>query len=147
MMTNVNSASDSINARPRIRKTKIPGRAPGLRARASVAEAVALPWPRPQRPAASAMPRPAAIGTHWLAGLYAVACPKAGVASSIADSVMKKYCNLRIVLLRSPKVRRQWVVDAHRAGTLTLNGVGAHREEGENLRREIKVVTPGFSPE
>jgi hypothetical protein len=28
------------------------------------------------------------------------------------------------------------VVDAHRAGTLTLNGVGAHREVGERLRSE-----------
>ena len=64
MMTKVKRASDSMKARPRIRKTKIPGRAPGLRASASVAEAVALPWPSPQRPAASAMPRPAASGTH-----------------------------------------------------------------------------------
>jgi hypothetical protein len=39
-------------------------------------------------------------------------------------------------LLHSPKVRRQWVVDAHRAGTLTLNGVAAHREVGERLRSE-----------
>ena len=43
IMTKVKSASDSIKARPKIRKMKIPGRAPGLRARASVAEAVALP--------------------------------------------------------------------------------------------------------
>src|ERR1700712_3030318 len=74
MITNVNRASDSINARPRIRKMKIPGRAPGLRARASVAEAVALPWPRPQRPAASAMPMAAAVGGHWLTGLAGALC-------------------------------------------------------------------------
>ena len=43
MIRNVNSASDSINARPRIRNRKIPGRAPGLRASASADEAVALP--------------------------------------------------------------------------------------------------------
>src|SRR5262245_66086308 len=35
--------------------------APGWRAIASTAEATARPWPRPQRPAARAMPSPAAI--------------------------------------------------------------------------------------
>src|ERR1019366_5319093 len=64
MMTKVYSASDSMNARPRIRKRKIPGRAPGLRASASAEEAAALPWPIPQRPDAIAMPSPAASGTH-----------------------------------------------------------------------------------
>src|ERR1017187_3013373 len=47
MMTKVYSAIDSMNARPRIRKRKIPGRAPGLRPSASAAEAAALPWPIP----------------------------------------------------------------------------------------------------
>jgi len=83
MIRNVNSASDSINASPKIRNVKIPGRAPGLRANASVAEAVARPCPIPQRPAAIAIPRPAASGTHWLVGPVA-ACAKAGDANSTA---------------------------------------------------------------
>jgi len=52
-----------------------------------------------------------------------------------------------MVLLRSPKVRRQWVVDAHRAGTLTLYGVGARHETGESLRGEVKVEIPALIPE
>ena len=42
-MTRVNRVRDSISARPRIRKVKIAGRAPGLRATASTAEPTALP--------------------------------------------------------------------------------------------------------
>src|SRR6185437_13145952 len=49
------------------------------------------------------MPRPAASGTHWAAGLFAAAsCAKAGVASSNAANDIKRYCNLRMVLLLSP---------------------------------------------
>ena len=97
MMTNVNSASDSINASPRIRKVKIPGRAPGLRASASVAEAVARPWPRPQSPAASAMPIPAAIGVHGLE-VSPAACANAGVARSIAAIAINPYFIMRSAL-------------------------------------------------
>ncbi len=49
-ITRVNRVRDSISARPRTRKVKMPARAPGLRATASTAEPTALPWPRPQRP-------------------------------------------------------------------------------------------------
>ncbi len=42
-MTRVNRVSDSMKARPSTRKSMMPARAPGLRASASVAEAVALP--------------------------------------------------------------------------------------------------------
>jgi hypothetical protein len=66
------------------------------------------------------------------------------MAMNIAANAVKRYfetCSKRTIVTPCPRqiVRRQWVVDAHRAGTLTLNGVGAHREEGENLRGEIKV--------
>ena len=43
MMTSVKSDSDSMNARPSVSSSRMPGRAPGLRASASVAEAVARP--------------------------------------------------------------------------------------------------------
>ena len=43
MIRKVNSASDSMNARPRIKNRKMPGRAPGFRARASAEDAVARP--------------------------------------------------------------------------------------------------------
>src|ERR1700688_2165373 len=45
---------------------------------------------------------------------------KAGTAMNSTDSVMNRYCSLRIL---SPCFRRncrQWVVEAHRAGPLTL---------------------------
>ena len=63
-MTKVNRVRDSMKARPSTSRSWMPARAPGLRARASVAEAVALPWPSPQRPAAMAMPIPAPMGTR-----------------------------------------------------------------------------------
>ena len=83
-MTNVNSASDSINARPRIRKIKIPGRAPGLRASATVAEAVALTL---AQAAKTSRERHADTGgdRNPRAGQVSpAACANAGVASSIA---------------------------------------------------------------
>src|SRR5438552_1132934 len=53
-------ASDSMRARPMIMAVWIRAAAPGWRAIPSSAAAMARPWPRPQRPAASAMPMPAA---------------------------------------------------------------------------------------
>jgi len=51
-ITSVNSVRDSISARPRTRKGEDRRTRSGLRATASTAEPTALPWPRPQRPAA-----------------------------------------------------------------------------------------------
>src|ERR1700723_2097014 len=120
MITNVNSESDSINARPSTSSSRIPARAPGLRATASVAEAVARPWPRPQSPAAIPMPIPAAMAVSPAPVDASPVWAKAGPARNSTDSVMKRYCSLRIL---SPCFRRncrQWVVEAHRAGPLTL---------------------------
>ena len=58
MTTKVNSARDSINARPRIRAPRITLPAPGLRAMASAEEPRALPWASAQRPEASAIAIP-----------------------------------------------------------------------------------------
>src|SRR3954452_5280416 len=90
MMTRVKSERDSMNARPRTSSSWMPARAPGLRARASQAEAVARPWPRPQRPAAIAIPTPAPIGT-MLIGWLVADCAYAGIAMNSADSVIEKY--------------------------------------------------------
>src|SRR6202012_5907566 len=98
----------------------MPARAPGLRASASAAEPATRPCPRPQRPEAMAMPMPAPMGTQ-LGAEPSPVCANAGDAMHSTASVMKIYCSLRIVfLLASLKMCRQWVVEAHRAGPLTL---------------------------
>ena len=43
------------------------------------------------------MPSPAASGAHWFTAAPPVLWAKAGVASSIAASDRKTYCNVRIV--------------------------------------------------
>ena len=44
------------------------------------------------------MPRPAARGTHWVreASPLPAACAKAGVARSIAERDIKRYCSIFI---------------------------------------------------
>src|SRR5581483_7481720 len=59
-ITNTNSTSDSMKARPSSIAVWIRAIAPGCRAMASAAEPAARPCPRPQRPAARPNPRPAA---------------------------------------------------------------------------------------
>src|SRR6478672_3543787 len=66
-MTNTNSTSDSMNARPSSIAVWIRAIAPGCRAIASTAEPAARPCPRPQRPAARPKPRPAARTAKALA--------------------------------------------------------------------------------
>src|SRR5271170_7619804 len=128
-MTKVNRVRDSMKARPRTSRSWMPARAPGLRARASVAEAVALPWPSPQRPAAMAMPTPAPMGTRLAPPPPSVPWANAGVANSSADRVINRYCSLRIAfLLAFVKIAVQWVVDAHRAGALTLEQLSYYYE-------------------
>src|SRR6185437_14190921 len=97
IIANVNSASDSINARPSTRNRKIPGRAPGFRAIASQEEATARPCPRPQRPEAMAIEIPAAIATMlaWESEDPAD-CAKAGTAMHKTESVIKAFCIVRI---------------------------------------------------
>src|SRR3984893_7820034 len=105
MMTKVNSDSDSMNARPRVSSIRMPGRAPGLRASASVAEAVARPCPSPQRPAASPMPIPAAIEVRPMAIPFPppASCANAGAARNSTPSIVKRICSFRIVVLRSSR--------------------------------------------
>src|SRR6185295_680272 len=66
-MTNTNSTSDSMNARPSSIAVWIRAIAPGCRAIASTACPAARPCPRPQRPAARPKPRPAASTAKALA--------------------------------------------------------------------------------
>src|SRR5580698_2926049 len=115
----------------------MPARAPGLRAIASAAEPATRPCPRPQRPEAMAMPMPAPMGTQPAAAPSGVAasCANAGDAMQRTASVMKIYCSLRIVfLLASFKMCRQWVVEAHRAGPLTLTARVAEVEAELRVR-------------
>src|SRR5208283_3972554 len=95
------------------------GRAAGLRAMASQAAAPTLPCPRPAKPAAMAMPKPAAIGTR-LTGAGAVPpCAYAGmVIIMMASSAKITIVSFRIFFLLMN--RCQWVVDVHRADALTL---------------------------
>src|SRR5580692_2484242 len=87
----------------------MPGRAAGLRARLSAAEAVALPCAKAQMPEAKAMENPAAMATQ-LTPLAASPCAKAGTANDSTDSTMNNLLNLPIVF--SPRMKyRQWVVD------------------------------------
>src|ERR1035437_3298715 len=92
--------------------------APGLRATDSTAEPTALPWPRPQRPAASAMPMPMPIGAR-LTGAEPPSA-KAGAAQHRTARTIRTNCSLRIYFSSFPEIGRQWVVEAHRAGPLTL---------------------------
>src|SRR5579883_1097837 len=90
----------------------MPARAPGLRARASAAPAVALPCPSAQRPEAMAMENPAAIGTTSNPPVVPP-CAKSGVANDITDSAINKYfkvLKVRMVFLLTMNCR-QWVVD------------------------------------
>src|SRR5215470_7036229 len=119
----------------------MPARAPGLRAIASAAEPATRPCPRPQRPEAIAMPIPAPIGTQLGAELPPPVCANAGDAMQSTASVMKIYCSLRIVfLLASFKMCRQWVVEAHRAGPLTLTA--AVPKWKQNSDRELLNLVP-----
>src|SRR5579884_998732 len=65
IITSVYSASDSINANPRIKAKRMAAAAAGLRAMPSAAAAVARACPSPHRPEAIAMAKPAVITTHW----------------------------------------------------------------------------------
>src|ERR1700722_3761111 len=67
------------------------------------------------------MPKPAAIAmspapTVGPLSLWA----KAGTARNRTDNVMNRYCSMRILSPCFRKNCRQWVVEAHRAGPLTL---------------------------
>src|SRR5208283_2956197 len=89
----------------------MPGRAAGLRARLSAAEAVALPCARAQMPEAKAMENPAAIATQLTTPPEVPPCAKAGTANESADSTMNNLLSLPIVF--SPRMKyRQLVVDA-----------------------------------
>src|ERR1039457_4142427 len=61
-MTSVYRASDSMSTRPRISAPRMAATAPGFRAIASAADAVALPCPRPHRPDAIAIANPPSAG-------------------------------------------------------------------------------------
>src|SRR5579863_2551399 len=98
MIARVYSASDSISTRPRISANWIPGRAAGLRASDSVAEATAFPWASPHTADAIAIENPAVIATQ-LASLIPPPCAKAGIAKQRADRAMKIRLSVRIVLL------------------------------------------------
>src|SRR5581483_10764885 len=90
----------------------IPARGEGLGARASVAEAVARPWPIPHPAEAIAIPNPAEIATQF-APPEVPPCANAGTAKQSADNAMNTFFKtpsvLRIVF--SPMNCRQWVVD------------------------------------
>src|SRR5208283_4528466 len=119
MITRVNSTSDSMKARPRIRATWMAGRAAGFRAMASQAAAPTRPCPRPARPAAIAMPKPEAIGTQGLGAAAVPPCAYAGmVIIRMASSAKITIISFRIYFLLMN--RCQWVVDVHRADALTL---------------------------
>jgi hypothetical protein len=87
----------------------MPGRAAGLRARLSAAEAVALPCAKAQMPEAKAMENPAAIATQ-LTPLSPPPCAKAGTAKDSTDNTINNLLSLLIVFLLVLKYR-QWVVD------------------------------------
>src|SRR5712671_3080902 len=87
----------------------MPGRAAGLRARLSAAEAVALPCAKAQMPEAKAMENPAAIATQ-LTPPAASPCAKAGTANESTESTINNLLSLPIVFLLVMKYR-QWVVD------------------------------------
>src|ERR1700722_13292297 len=115
MITRVNRVRDSMNAKPRTSRSWMPARAPGLRASASQAEAVALPCPRPQSPAAKAMPMPAPIGTRLTA-----ADPPSANGETKRGQGHKHILKFPHISPASLGFGRQWVVEAHRAGPLTL---------------------------
>src|ERR1700704_223269 len=73
----------------------MPGRAAGLRAKASAAAAVAFPWASPQMADAMAMENPAAIATQFTA-FAASPWANAGTAKHNPDITMNKLLNLRI---------------------------------------------------
>src|SRR5215831_6574335 len=110
MIANVYRASDSISTRPRISANWIPGRAAGLRASDSVAEATALPWASPQTAEAIAMENPAVMATQ-LVSAVPPPCAKAGMAKQRAERAMKIRLSVRMVLLLL-SICRQEVVDA-----------------------------------
>src|SRR5579862_7498808 len=96
----------------------MPGRAAGLRANDSVAEATALPCARPQTAEAIAIEKPAVMAIQ-LVSPGAPPCAKAGMAKHRADSVMNSYsvyawcCSLYEIAASG------WLTP-YRAGALTL---------------------------
>src|SRR5579872_1709828 len=105
----------------------MPARAPGLRANASQAWAVALPWPNAHKPEAIAMENPAAKGTISKLPV-APPCASNGVATERTDSAINTYFmvpKIRMVFLlyELPPVggwRSSWEMPA-----LTLNDAKA----------------------
>src|SRR5271167_1202981 len=99
------------------------GRAAGFLAMASQAAAPTRPCPRPAKPAAIAIPKPAAIGTRLFEAAAVPPCAYAGmVIIRMASSAKKTIVGFRILFLLMN--RCQWVVDVHRADALTLAAVG-----------------------
>src|SRR2546429_461072 len=90
----------------------MPGRAAGLRAKDSVAEATALPWAKPQTAEAIAMENPAVMAIQWVSPPPASPCANAGMAKHRAERVMNKYFRVRMVVFLLVSIFRQWVVDA-----------------------------------
>src|SRR6185437_13305623 len=90
----------------------MPARAAGFLAKASVAEAVARPWPMPHPADAIAMENPAEIATQLVA-LEVPPCAKAGTAKQRADSAINTFLKIPSMLriCFSPMKCRQWVVD------------------------------------
>src|SRR5512140_1926884 len=88
----------------------MPGRAPGLRASDSVAEAVALACPSPQRPEAIAMAKPEVMATQLV--------PEAGspwANTGTATHMKARAMNTKLIVLRIVFLLykcRQWVVGA-----------------------------------
>src|SRR5215472_12731933 len=77
----------------------------------SQAAAPTLPWPSAANPAASAIPKPEAIATQFVAGAAAPPCAYAGIVIIImASTENTPIVSFRIVFLLMN--RCQWVVDA-----------------------------------
>src|SRR5271166_2567500 len=99
----------------------MPGRAAGLRARLSAAEAVALPCARAQMPEAKAMENPAAIATQLTPPAAASPCASAGTANDSMESAMNNLLSLLIVFLLVSNTASGWLTP-YLADALTLNG-------------------------
>src|SRR5215831_8416960 len=100
----------------------MPGRAPGLRASDSVAEAVALPCPSAHRPDAMAIAKPEVIATQLVPAAASPPWANTGMAKHMKAITMNTMLSvLRIVFLLYD--RRQWVVGVRpwENEALTLN--------------------------